>query len=985
MSPRALLLLPLPWLLAGCEPEGCLTGADGCVVPSPCQDLAFTCDGGSTEVYTLGASDTYPTENDTLAAAGDIVLANEQIIAVIEALDHPHYIGPTGGGLIDLYSRGQANDSLRHIFPATGVLPGDAVHYESVELLDEGDVKAVQLLGRLDGYPDVRVATRYEIRPCEPGVRIRTEMVNGTDDSLSWFPTDAFYFGDRGSLPFVPGKGMGFTYPTFGLSTLADGFVDAPYMATNAYAGEGSAYAAVACSEDHVAGFHSSQISAVGMNPLIVPPRDYTIYERFIAATGATSVAGAADIALEVRRQLFGEAFVTLTGTVSGAGGTLGEGLRASVLVSEGSIATPTDERTPWTHVRPAADGTWSVRVPADKAYVVTAEAFGRAQSEVEVTVGTSDASVPALVIDDAAEVTINAMIDTRVDHMLVFVVPADDATEEATNGEMFGHFGECAPLLGNPHGPSPACNRVLVDGPTTIAMPPGTYDFYTVAGPFSTLGAALGVVVEAGTGQSVSLDVDTLDLQPEGTLSGDFHVHGGASFDSAIPDTDRVKAILASQLQIVATTEHDTVWDYSTAADALGAADRIHLISGTESTGHVLFPLRSDFGFPSVIGHWNFWPVDLDPQGPYRGASWDELAEPGALMERQATDGNFDPDIGVIQLNHPVGGLQFGRDYGWISASGLDLDEPPSSANDKTSQALYLHTPDGASTSNADYDVQEVMNGTKNELLVGYRQFWFYLLQHGIIRAGTANSDSHTLTENVMGTPRTIVTTETTMDDFDLATFNEDVRLGHSFGTNGPVLEVDLDGVGPSVDLLAGGTTLTIRVSAAPWVPVDEVRIVVNGEVVRTITDLTAPTDPFGSDGLVLLDTTIPLSELVTGDDAWLVVEAGTALAENIDLDCNGVFDTGDNNGDGTIDASDVDTDGDLVITAADADLPPIADDAGCLDTVGPLAEPPEPDRGTRAWLFAQVTPKNGYPMSFTNPFLLDLDGDGTFTGVDQ
>ena len=987
------LLAAIPASLAGCAPEGCLGGEDGCIVPSPCEDLAFTCDAGTSEVYILGAGDTLPTENDTLAAPGDIVLANDQVVAVIEALDHPHYIGATGGAIIDMYTPGKANDSLRHLFQATGVLPGDAVKYTSVELLEEGDIKAVQLLGTLYGFPEVRVATRYEIRPCEPGVRIRTEIINASPDVVSWFPTDALYFGDRGNLPFVPGPGMGFTYPPFGLTTLLDGFRDVPFIATNAYSAEAASYTEVACSAEAMSGFHSTQISTVGQTPMIAQPRDYTVYERFFGIAEGTSVSGAVDLALELRRQLFDEPYVTLSGAVDAPGGDLSGGVRASVLVSEGTASTPTTERIPWQHVKPAADGTWSVRVPASRPYVVTAEAFGMPAGEVEVTVGEADAEAPTLVLEAAAEVTIDATVDGEADHLLVFVVPSDDATEAATTGEMFGHFGECAPLLGNPHGPSPACNRVLVNGPTTVALPPGTYDFYTVAGPFSSLAGATGVRVDAGTGQSVLLQVDTLDLQPPGTLSGDFHVHGGASFDSAIPDTDRVKAILASRIEVVATTEHDTVWDYSAAAEALGAADRVELVSGTESTGHVLFQLRTDYGFPQVIGHWNFWPVAFDPAGAWRGASWDEMAEPGALFTRQGTEGNFDASVGVIQLNHPVGGLQFGRNYGWISATGMDMREPPAETYDGTSQSLYLHTPDGADYSNADYDVQEVMNGTKNELLLAYRAFWFYLLDHGIVRAGTANSDSHTLTENVMGTPRTLVWTETTREGFDLATFNADVRAGRSIGTNGPVIEALVatggDTRGPSVEPLSVATdaTLSVTVRAAPWVPIEEVRVIVNGEVAKTYAaELAVPADPFGVDGLDRLAVTIPLSDILPASgDAWIVIEAGAVLADNADLDCDGVPDTGDNDGDGTIDAGDVDTDGDGVVTADDAAAPPIADDEGCLDTSGPLAEPPAPARGTPAWLFERVTPPWGYPMSFTNPFLVDRDADGAFTGVRQ
>ena len=89
-------------------------------------------------------------------------------------------------------------------------------------------------------------------------------------------------------------------------------------------------------------------------------------------------------------------------------------------------------------------------------------------------------------------------------------------------------------------------------------------------------------------------------------------------------------------------------------------------------------------------------------------------------------------------------------------------------------------------------------MNGTSNGDWAAFRHFWFYLLNQGILRAGTANSDSHSLTENVLGTPRTLVWTDQTMADFDQATFNRAVRAGAMLGTNGPVLDVELvsDGV---------------------------------------------------------------------------------------------------------------------------------------------------------------------------------------------
>ncbi len=951
-------------LLAACDHPTCLDGTNDCEMPSPCADLALTCDGGTSEVRVLGPGDPVPGGMDALASPGDILLANDKVQVVIDALDHPHYIAPTGGAILDMSITGKDDDSVRHIFQATGLLPEEAFHYTSLEVIEDGDIKAVQAIGTLDGYPDIPVATRYEIRPCEPGVRVRTEISNGTSDAISLYLTDAFYWGGRELIPFTPRAGSGFTHPSFGLGDIVTAFFDVPFMVAALHSPPASSVGVLSCDDDTLSGFQSDNVSAMGLAPRVFPSRDWEIYERFIFLGEGAGVSSAADIAYDLKKTLFGEAYVTVSGTIEAPGGTLGETMRAMLEITD-------SDEVPVTQVLPAADGTWSARVPANRSYTIQAEAFGVPAGSDTFEAGTSDVDAGTLTLDAVGEVSIDVTVDGVADHALVFVIPADDATAEATAATVYGFFDDCAPMLGFTHGGSPACNRVLVNGPTTVALPPGTYDFYTSRGPFSTLGAARGVKVEAVTGQSVSLAVETLDLQPVGTLSGDFHVHGGKSFDANIPDVDRVEAFVASGIDVIISTEHDAVNDYAAAIEQLGVADRLLLVTGTESTGHLLWRYRTDYGFPQVIGHWMFWPMPYDPEGPYRGAAYDEKAEPGTLFTREVAAG-WDRDNGVNQLNHPYGGAQFGRDYSWASAAGFDQTKPLATEYDGSGQSLFFHTPEGADYSNADYDVQEVMNGTKNENLIQYRSFWYYLLNQGIVRGGTANSDSHSLVENVLGTPRNVVFTSTTREAFDVGTFDADVRAGHILGTNGPVILANIAEHTPGLTSFTPGDSdvLHVVVRAAPWVPVDEVRIVVNGEVKQTITDLVVPVDPFGTADLDRLDTDVALTDLLPASgDAYIVVEAGHALMEQADLDCNGLVDTGDNNGDGTIDWQDV------------ADL---TEDPGvdCLDTVGPLAEPPEPERDTPDWFFRSVTP-NGYAAAFTNPFLFDRDGDGAYTGV--
>lgn len=951
-------------LLAACDTPACLDGDEGCLMPSPCPELHYTCEERGLELRVLGPGDEAPGGMDALAATGDVVIGNDRFVAVIDALDHPHYIAATGGSILDMGIRGKDNDSMRAVFGAVGLLPDEAFHYTSLELIEDEDFVAVQLLGTLDGHPDVPVATRYEVRPCEPGIRMRTEISNGTPDAFSMYLTDAFYWGAREQVPFTPRAGAGFNHPSFGLTTIGDAFFDVPFMVGALHSPPAASYGLVSCDDPTISGFQSDNVSAVGEAPRVFASRDWEVYERFLLVADGGGVSGAADVAYELRKQLWGEPYVTVSGTISAPGGTLGETMRASLQIVD-------QDDIPVTHVLPEADGTWHARVPADRSYTLVGEAFGRAVSEARFEVGDDDVDLGVVELDAVGEVSINVTIDGQPDHALVFVLPADEQTEAATVGTAYGFFEECAPMLGLTHGGSPACNRVLVNGDTTVALPPGTYDFYTSRGPFSTLGAARGVTVDTTTGQSVLLEVQSLDLQPEGTLSGDFHVHGGKSFDANIPDLDRVKAFLAADIDVIVSTEHDVVNDYAAAIEALDAADRLRLVTGTESTGHVLFDFRDDYDFPQVVGHWMFWPVPYDAEGPYRGAAYDEKAEPGLLFTRQE-DAGWDRAGGVAQLNHPYGGAAFGRDYSWATAAGFDQTKPLLETYDGTGQSLYFHKPEGARYGNDEYDVQEVMNGTKNENLVQYRSFWHYLLDQGIVRGGTANSDSHSLVENVLGTPRNLVFTDAADgDSFDLDVFDADVRAGHVLGTNGPVLLASVGAHQPGVDSFTpdAADVLHVQVRAAPWVPVDEVRILVNGEVVQTLTPSPAPIDPFGTEGLERLDEEVPLAELIPSvGDAWIVVEAGRALVEQADLDCNGLPDTGDNNGDGTIDWHDV------------ADL---TEDPGvdCLDTVGPLAEPPDPERDTPDWFFRAVTP-HGYPMSFTNPFLLDLDADGVFTG---
>jgi hypothetical protein len=226
------------------------------------------------------------------------------------------------------------------------------------------------------------------------------------------------------------------------------------------------------------------------------------------------------------------------------------------------------------------------------------------------------------------------------------------------------------------------------------------------------------------------------------------------------------------------------------------------------------------------------------------------------------------------------------------------------------------------------------------------------------------------------VGLPRNLVTTSTRAGPgFDVNPFNTALREGRVLGTNGPVIEAtvqDDQGGDRSYsvkDLIRpkAGAKVKVKVTAAPWVPVEEVRFVVNGVVAKVVpATFAGPGDPRAIDpGPPRYDGEVALSELLTGvtGDAWLVVEAGKALPKFGDLGGgldgapDGIPDTTDNNGDGKVDAADV----------------------GEGRSIGPLNDPPLPKLGEVGYDFASIT--GGHPMAFTNPFVLDVNGDGAFT----
>jgi len=957
----------------GCHRDGCVGGDDGqCLPPAACTALVYAaCTAPKLRVERIGPNDPERVPGPkALAAEGDYLLENDLIRVVLDAPDHPHFIGPTGGAILDLAPLRQGPDDQRStgdqtnaISHAAGVLPRDAVHYESAAILDSpldaaapGAFAAVIFRGHLEGDARVTVVTRYELRPCEPGVRVRSDLYNGASAPNTLYLADAFFWGDNGLAPFVPGPGLGFLEPNLDLEHLDEAWRQWPFLAARSQVAPDTSYAAIACDRSQSAGFNSSSLTAAGVPLDVTQPGDGFHFERFILAEVGPGLAPAVAEALHVRTLVHGDPpAVTVRGRVVANGTPVNPraGNAASLLFYEPASGPNVDDPariTPWNEVVPASDGTFQVSLPPNRSYRVQPYAFGLpAAAAASFVVADTDLSIGDVTITASANlsVTVESSPGVPVSYAELVLIPFDDpATTGAPVPSLYSLFPGCAPMLGPPDAGSPACNRALViNGSVDLAVPPGQYYVYATRGPFASLDRAY-VNLAPGTSLPITLQVGSLasQLLPTGVVSGDFHVHGGASFDSSIPDRERVVSFLATGIDVIIATDHNVVTDYKSTLETLGATNSIVVIPGVEQTPNILWYDVPGDRFPKTLGHFNFWPLVPDFLQTRNGAPWPELREPGQVMDDM--DAVFlTPATGVRQLNHPYLLAKLGRDQGYPQAIGYDPTTPiPATPTDGfTFAANALARAPGGKHRNIDWDVEEVMTGASRADWLRYRALWFSLLNQGFKRVGTANSDSHSLSIEQVGYPRNLVWGGHDQGMFNPDSFDADVRAGHVEGTNGPVLDVTIDDAGgtsrPDMAPITVSPTATLKISvaAAPWIPVAEARVFVNGVLAHTfdLSSLFPSSDPFGTQ-VSTAAVSLQLATLLPAKgDAWLVVEAG--LHQDTPAD----------------------TDGDGLPDLPDADLPG-----------RPALDDPRFD--------LQAIAPGVWPTAFSNPFFLDLDGGG-------
>lgn len=516
------------------------------------------------------------------------------------------------------------------------------------------------------------------------------------------------------------------------------------------------------------------------------------------------------------------------------------------------------------THVITPASGEFAFQVPVSGDYRIKVRASGREEVAVAFSVNDTRVQLPAIKLPPPAylELPVNQI-------MRLSFRGLDGADDPDFIDALTGHHVK----QGERTIRDRSTRHVFLSGDATdartINLAPGKYRVTASRGPEYS---AQQTTINLAGGETTILDITTpmrLITTP-GYLSADFHVHSGQSFDNNLGTQPRLKSYVAQGAEVLVATEHDTIYDFTALIDSMGLSDRLKTVTGIELTNELGNPAS-----PYGLGHANVFPLQVQPLQPRRGAPkhenhrWRDIIAGLRSMEKNP----------LVQLNHPLGGktgdVSVGLYFTHMSVAGAAFDpyQPLTSAPNN----VMLEADPTTGVRDIDFDVIEVENGNRwGQRYESTRNAWFALLRQGIHMVAAANSDSHGVNNgDLAANVRNMVFVGSDdLADYDEDKFLQAIRDGNLYGTNGPLLDISLNGA-PMGGLAVGeDPTLSLRVDAADWMTVDRYTLYVNGEAVSeapiTVGEILSVPLAIAEDAFVTVEVTGPITELsreVIGD----------------------------------------------------------------------------------------------------------------------
>lgn len=328
-------------------------------------------------------------------------------------------------------------------------------------------------------------------------------------------------------------------------------------------------------------------------------------------------------------------------------------------------------------------------------------------------------------------------------------------------------------------------------DGKARLGVAAGNYLLYASRG-FEYSAPRAPIALVPGGRKSVALrlrrEVPTPDL-----IAVDSHIHtltyskhGDATVD------ERMLTIAGEGIELAIATDHNHHTDYTEPAARMQVNAQFTPVVGNEIT--------------TSIGHFNAFPVD--PKGAVPNP---KLTDWTMLLAniRSVTHAK------VVTLNHP-------RD--------MHVSFTPFAAEnfDAVSGALKQ-------VRRFDCDAVEVVTSAamQSDVMLLYRD-WFALLNHGYRLAAIAASDTHQVSEFILGQARTYVASHATdpahVDVDEICASYLAGRLWVSLGLLTQMRVDDRFGVGDLATRLGDELRVTVEVLGPSWVTADRVELFANG-----------------------------------------------------------------------------------------------------------------------------------------------------------
>ena len=775
---------------------------------------------------------------DATGGIGDWAISNGVLCAVVSDPAHESDLAVSGGALVDLGHCGRGDDQLVLLQPLANLSRSGAFPVERVTVQGGGDAAQIVAEGARGG---LEVVTVWSLDLHEPErLRITSRVTRqGPGERLFAFGDIALHT-EHAVRPFAldtrpSGISRGFAHPAVDVGSAlsvarAVGAADTVLLIGADAIEPGIAYAvrvksarlegpgreSLALPTLSISGVNFSGFAAfsspfwrdpaLALGPLEMMQTlfmdlemgDTLVFEREVLVSSRADAASLTDRIFEDARAVKGR-----VGDV---------GARLHIHDATGRVTT---------EVRPEPDGRFALRLPAGEYRL---DVLGSAGGETQRAFSVGDSEVD---LGEVSATPLGRVVLPRGQAMrLVFL--GRDGTPDP-------RFGDERPAVtfGEKQPPSSMLTRdvslagVATD-PEWVPVRPGRYFVLATRGPlFSVTRAELDVPA----GESVALVIAPPErvLATPGWISADLHVHAAPSDDSALPLDRRLASYVADGCDVIVATDHDMVTDYGPVIHELGLAGRIASVTGQEVTSNVPTPAA-----PYTFGHANLFPLALRPQ-EYRGGA---LPNEGRRLREVIAAARSLGGTRIVQLNHPLSEhlvLHHQAFFSHLSTAGEPFD--PKSRLEAWPNSLLLERDPATGVRDLDFDAIELLNGSHMPRYRAVREDWFALLRQGVVRTGTANSDSHLLRE-IAAAPRNLIRVGSPEASpgggvsLDEEAFVRAIRAGRVIGTTGPLLRVAIGDAGPGERFVGREGWIQVEVQAAPWVPVSRVRVYVNGVV---------------------------------------------------------------------------------------------------------------------------------------------------------